>query len=188
MGASHARLLTAEGAKVVVADILDDDGAALAADIGDAARYVHLDVSDSDQWAAAVATTLDQFGTLNVLVNKAGIVNGSPIQKFDLAKWQKVIDVNLTGTFLGIRPVADPMIAACGGSIMNVSSIEGLRGTLWSHADVASKWAVRPGEVSGTGVGTPQHPRELHSSRSHPDAADRGHPRRSRYHSARASR
>ena len=143
MGASHARLLAAEGANVVVADILDDDGAALAADIGDAACYVHLDVSDPDQWAAAVATTLDQFGSPNVLVNNAGIVNGSPIQKFDLAKWQKVIDVNLTGTFLGIRAVADPMIAAGGGSIINVSSIEGLRGSVWSHAYVASKWAVR---------------------------------------------
>jgi 3alpha(or 20beta)-hydroxysteroid dehydrogenase len=143
MGASHARLLAAEGATVVVADILDDDGAALAADISGDARYVHLDVSDPDQWAAAVASMLDQFGTLNVLVNNAGIVNGSPIQKFDLAKWQKVIDVNLTGTFLGIRAVADPMIAAGGGSIMNISSIEGLRGSVWSHAYVASKWAVR---------------------------------------------
>jgi 3alpha(or 20beta)-hydroxysteroid dehydrogenase len=143
LGASHARLLAAEGAKVVIGDVLDDPGAQLADDIGDAARYVHLDVSNPDQWDEAVSTATGQFGKLNVLVNNAGIVNGAPIHKFRLDKWQRVIDVNLTGTFLGIRCVVEPMIAAGGGSIMNVSSIEGLRGSIGSHAYVASKWAVR---------------------------------------------
>lgn len=143
MGAAHARLLVAEGARVVVGDILDEEGKALAAEIGDAARFVHLDVTDPDHWELAVATAVEDFGTLDVLVNNAGVVNGSPLQKFDLAQWRRILDVNLTGTFLGMRAVVEPMIAAGGGSIVNVSSIEGLRGAPWAHGYVASKWGVR---------------------------------------------
>jgi len=143
MGAEHARLLAAEGAKVVIGDILDDEGKALAGQLGDAARYVHLDVTQPDQWDAAVATATGEFGKLNVLVNNAGIVALGQLRNFDLGKWQKVIDVNLTGTFLGMRVAVDPMIAAGGGSIINVSSIEGLRGAPAVHPYVASKWAVR---------------------------------------------
>lgn len=143
MGASHARLLVDEGAQVVIGDILDDDGKALADELGDAARYVHLDVTQPEGWKAAVGTAVDEFGKLNVLVNNAGIVNGSLLQQFDLAQWQRILEVNLTGTFLGMQAAADPMIAAGGGSIINVSSIEGLRGTPWAHGYVASKWAVR---------------------------------------------
>lgn len=143
MGASHARALVAEGAKVVIGDILDEEGKALAEEIGPAARYVHLDVTSPEDWQAAVGTAVDEFGKLNVLVNNAGIVNGSTIQKFRLDKWQQIIDVNLTGTFIGIQTVADPMIAAGGGSIINVSSVEGLRGSPWAHGYVASKWDVR---------------------------------------------
>lgn len=143
MGASHARLLVAEGAKVVIGDILDDEGKALAEELGDAVRYVHLDVTQPDQWEAAVAVATSDFGKLDVLVNNAGIANGSSIQKFDHAKWQKIIDVNLTGTFYGMQACADPMITAGGGVMINVSSIEGLRGSPWAHGYVASKWAVR---------------------------------------------
>src|ERR1700687_1964170 len=121
MGASHARLLVTEGAKVVIGDILDDEGKALADDLGDAARFVHLDVTQPDQWKAAVATAVQEFGKLNVLVNNAGIVNGSPLHKFDLTKWQQILDVNLTGTFLGMQVAVEPMIAAGGGSIIHVS-------------------------------------------------------------------
>jgi len=143
MGAAHARMLVAEGGKVVIGDILDDEGSALAAELGDAARHVHLDVTDADQWAAAVQTAIDAFGLLNVLVNNAGIVALGKIGKFDMAQWQKVIDVNLTGTFQGMQAVVAPMRAAGGGSIINVSSIEGLRGAPMVHPYVASKWAVR---------------------------------------------
>ncbi|BBY08842.1 glucose 1-dehydrogenase [Mycobacterium noviomagense] len=143
MGASHARLLVAEGAKVVIGDILDEEGKALADELGEAARYVHLDVTQPDQWEAAVSEAVQEFGKLNVLVNNAGIVALGQLKKFDLAKWQKVIDVNLTGTFLGMRAAVDPMIDAGGGSIINVSSIEGLRGAPMVHPYVASKWAVR---------------------------------------------
>ncbi len=143
MGASHARLLVQEGAKMVIGDILDEEGKALAEEIGDAARYVHLDVTQPDQWEAAVATAVDEFGKLDVLVNNVGIVALGQLKKFDLGKWQKVIDVNLTGTFLGMRAAVEPMTAAGSGSIINVSSIEGLRGAPAVHPYVASKWAVR---------------------------------------------
>jgi 3alpha(or 20beta)-hydroxysteroid dehydrogenase len=136
-------MLVAEGAKVVIGDVLDEEGKALATDIGDAARYVHLDVTQPDQWDAAVAMAIEEFGKLNVLVNNAGIVALGQLRNFDLGKWQKVIDVNLTGTFLGMRVAVDPMTAAGGGSIINVSSIEGLRGAPAVHPYVASKWAVR---------------------------------------------
>jgi 3alpha(or 20beta)-hydroxysteroid dehydrogenase len=143
MGASHARLLVEEGASVVVGDILDDEGKALADELGDSARYVHLDVTELEQWEAAVATAVSDFGKLDVLVNNAGIVALGQLKNFDVAKWQKVIDVNLTGTFLGMRVAVEPMIAAGGGSIINISSIEGLRGAPMVHPYVASKWAVR---------------------------------------------
>jgi 3alpha(or 20beta)-hydroxysteroid dehydrogenase len=143
MGAAHARVLVEEGAKVVIGDILDEQGKALADELGEAARYCHLDVTQPDDWQAAVATALNDFGALNVLVNNAGIVALGQLGKFDLAKWQKVIDVNLTGTFLGIQAAVEPMKAAGGGSIINVSSIEGLRGAVMVHPYVASKWAVR---------------------------------------------
>lgn len=143
MGASHARMLIAEGAKVVIGDILDDEGKALADELGSDARYVHLDVTSPDDWSAAVSTAVDDFGLLNVLVNNAGIVNGSSLEKFRLDKWKQIIDVNLTGTFLGMQVAVEPMIAAGGGSIINVSSVEGLRGSPWAHGYVASKWGVR---------------------------------------------
>jgi 3alpha(or 20beta)-hydroxysteroid dehydrogenase len=143
MGEAHARMLVAEGAKVVLGDILDDKGKELAEDIGDAACYVHLDVTQPDDWKAAVSTAIDAYGKLNVLVNNAGTVALGPLKSHDLKKWQQVLDVNLTGTFLGIQAVIDPMIEAGGGSIINVSSIEGLRGAAWVHGYVASKWGVR---------------------------------------------
>ncbi|MFA7511300.1 glucose 1-dehydrogenase [Mycolicibacterium sp. jd] len=147
MGAADARALVAEGAKVVIGDILDDKGKALADEINaetpDSIRYVHLDVTQADQWEAAVATAVDAFGKLNVLVNNAGTVALGQIGQFDMAKWQKVIDVNLTGTFLGMQASVEAMKTAGGGSIINISSIEGLRGAVMVHPYVASKWAVR---------------------------------------------
>jgi 3alpha(or 20beta)-hydroxysteroid dehydrogenase len=143
MGAAHARALLAEGAKVVVGDILDDDGNALAEELGTAARFVHLDVTQPDQWKAAVDAATTAFGRLNVLVNNAGIVNGNTLQNFPLADWQQIIDINLTGTFLGMQAAIEPMIAAGGGSIINISSVEGLRGSPGLYGYVASKFGVR---------------------------------------------
>jgi len=143
MGASHARALVAGGAKVVTGDILDDEGIALAKELGDAARFVHLDVTQPDQWKAAVDVALREFGTLNVLINNAGIINGNNLRTFPLADWQKIIDINLTGTFLGMQVAVEPMIAAGGGSIINISSVEGLRGSPLLYGYVASKYGVR---------------------------------------------
>lgn len=143
MGAADARMLVKEGAKVVIGDILDDEGQVLADELGDAARYIHLDVSSADDWTAAVDTALSSFGKLNVLVNNAGIVQVGPLKTLDVARWQKVLDVNLTGPMLGTKAVIGPMIEAGGGSIINVSSIEGLRGAAYVHSYVASKWGLR---------------------------------------------
>jgi 3alpha(or 20beta)-hydroxysteroid dehydrogenase len=143
MGAAHVRALRAEGARVVIADILDEQGAKLADQLGDAVRFVHLDVTEPDQWKAAVQTTLDEFGELNVLVNNAGVAKFGPLKDFALTDWQKVIDVNLTGTFLGMQAAVEPMITAGGGSIINISSIEGRRGSPGLYSYVTSKFAVR---------------------------------------------
>lgn len=142
IGGASARALVAEGAKVVIGDLLDDEGKALADELGDAARYVHLDVTSDEDWRAAVALAVDEFGRLDVLFNNAGIFNGGMLQRYKRAQWQEMLDVNLTGPFLGMRAATDALIAAGGGSIINTSSIEGLRGTPWAHGYVASKWGL----------------------------------------------
>ena len=143
IGGASARMLVAEGAKVVIGDLLDEEGAALAEELGaDAARYVHLDVTSDADWKSAVAYTVAEFGKLDVLFNNAGIFNGGQLQRYKQELWQQMLDVNLTGAFLGIRASADAIIAAGGGSIINTSSIEGLRGTPWAHGYVASKWGL----------------------------------------------
>ncbi len=142
IGGASARLLVAEGAKVVIGDLLDDEGKALADELGDAARYLHLDVTSEEDWAAAVEFTVAEFGKLDVLFNNAGIFNGGQLQRYKRSQWQEMLDVNLTGAFLGMKAAADAIIAAGGGSIINTSSIEGLRGTPWAHGYVASKWGL----------------------------------------------
>jgi len=142
IGGASARQLVAEGASVVIGDLLDDEGAALAAELGSAARYVHLDVTSEEDWEAAVAFAVAEFGKLDVLFNNAGIFNGGQLQRYKRSQWQEMLDVNLTGAFLGAKAAADAIIAAGGGSIINTSSIEGLRGTPWAHGYVASKWGL----------------------------------------------
>ena len=142
IGGASARQLVAEGASVVIGDLLDDEGAALAASLGDAARYIHLDVTSESDWADAVALAVGEFGKLDVLFNNAGIFNGGQLQRYKRSQWQEMLDVNLTGAFLGAKAAADALIAAGGGSIINTSSIEGLRGTPWAHGYVASKWGL----------------------------------------------
>ncbi|QKT05879.1 SDR family oxidoreductase [Gordonia sp. X0973] len=144
LGASHARRFVEEGARVVVGDILVDEGLALAAELGDAVEFTELDVTSADSWAKTVATTTDKFGTPTVLVNNAGIQNGGLIGSFDLGEWDRIVAINLTGTFLGCRAVADPMIAAGnGGSIVNTSSISGMLGSVGTHGYCATKFAIR---------------------------------------------
>lgn len=143
MGASHARRLVAEGARVVLADILDAEGMALAAELGTSARYIHLDVTNSQEWAAAVSDAVAGFGGLHILVNNAGIFGGAPLLDHPIDVWQRIIEINLTGTFLGIRAALPAMIASKGASIINISSVAGLRGAGSVHAYVASKFGVR---------------------------------------------
>jgi 3alpha(or 20beta)-hydroxysteroid dehydrogenase len=143
MGASHVRTLVAEGAKVVFGDILDDEGKVVAAELGDAVRYVHLDVTKPEQWESAVATAVTEFGGVDVLVNNAGIANFGTFEDYEISEWQRILDVNLTGVFLGIRAVVKPMKDAGRGSIINISSIEGMAGTMACHGYTASKFGVR---------------------------------------------
>ncbi|KOV74392.1 3-alpha-hydroxysteroid dehydrogenase [Streptomyces sp. AS58] len=143
MGESHVRGFAAEGASVLIADVLDDEGRALAAELGDRTLFQHLDVTSEDQWTAAVAAAEEAFGPVSVLVNNAGIMVPGTIEETDLVTWQRVLDVNLTGQFLGIRAVIPSMRAAGGGSIVNVSSVVGLTGAASLGSYVASKWGGR---------------------------------------------
>ena len=143
MGQAEARLFAAEGAKVAVCDVRDAEGKAVAEEIGANATYLHLDVTQEDEWGAAVAATTSAFGKLDVLVNNAGIAEAAPLAEMSLESYQRVIDVNQTGVFLGMRAVVEAMTAAGGGSIVNISSIDGLIGMNNIISYVASKWAVR---------------------------------------------
>lgn len=143
MGAAAARLFAGEGARVVIADVADDTGAGVASEIGDAATFVHLDVSDEDQWAQAMAAAKERFGPPTVLFNNAGVLKFSPLAQTTVEDYLQVVRVNQLGVFLGMRAAIEPMTAAGGGSIVNVSSIEGLTGGPGLTAYAASKFAVR---------------------------------------------
>jgi 3alpha(or 20beta)-hydroxysteroid dehydrogenase len=143
MGESHARAMVAQGAKVVLGDILDAEGEALAKELGDSAVYVHLDVTKREQWAAAVDTAVKTFGKLNVLVNNAGIANFGPIGEFTPEQWDTVIAINLTGVFNGINAAVEALKAAAPSSIINISSTAGLQGYAALPGYNAAKFGVR---------------------------------------------
>jgi len=144
MGKSHVRHFVAEGARVVFGDVLDDKGARVAAGLdGQSCRYIHHDVTSEEQWAAAVATAVDTFGRLDVLVNNAGVLQFAPIADMPLADFRRILEVNAVGCWLGMKTVIEPMKAAGGGSIVNISSVEGLTGAAGLSAYSASKFAVR---------------------------------------------
>jgi 3alpha(or 20beta)-hydroxysteroid dehydrogenase len=142
-GAAAARLFVASGARVMVADVLDTEGAALVAELGPAALFVHLDVTSEQGWAAAARLVLEQWGGLDVLVNNAGILRAAALEKMSLLDYQQVIAVNQVGCFLGMQAAIAPMRAAGGGSIVNISSVAGLKGVPGVMGYVASKWAIR---------------------------------------------
>lgn len=144
MGKSHVRHFVAEGAKVVFGDVLDEQGAAVADKLGpDCARYLHHDVTSEADWASAVATAVESFGKLDILVNNAGILTFATISEMPLADFRRVLDINAVGCWLGMKSAIEPMKAAGGGSIVNISSIEGLTGAAECSAYAASKFAVR---------------------------------------------
>jgi 3alpha(or 20beta)-hydroxysteroid dehydrogenase len=140
LGEAITRALVREGAYVVISDVLDEAGTALAADL--AQEYLHLDVTDPDAWAAAVGAVAERHGRLDVLVNNAGIATSASVAKQELEEWNRVLGVNLTGTFLGIQAAARVMRPQGSGSIVNLSSVDGLRGNVALHAYTASKFAV----------------------------------------------
>lgn len=143
MGESHVRGLVGEGARVVFGDILDDEGKALQDDLGDAVRYVHLDVTSDDDWKNAVAVAEEEFGPINLLVNNAGILAQGAIDDMEPADFATVIDVNLSGAYRGMHFAVPSLVKARGGVIINISSTAGLMGYAGIGAYVASKWGLR---------------------------------------------
>ncbi|SDV48909.1 SDR family oxidoreductase [Chitinasiproducens palmae] len=143
LGASHSRRFVAEGGKVVIGDLLDEQGQALARELGDAARYVHLDVTDEQSWQAAREAAEAAFGPVSILVNNAGIQKLGTTLDTSLEDFDEVVRVNLNGTFLGTKIIGPSLIRAGGGSIINVSSIAGMFGLPNTVGYVAAKWAVR---------------------------------------------
>jgi 3alpha(or 20beta)-hydroxysteroid dehydrogenase len=141
-GEAEARLFVEEGARVVMGDILDEEGQKVASELGDAAVFLHMDVREEADWQAAV-TAAERFGPLNVLVNNAAVTHFAAIGDTTLEDYNRVVAINQVGTFLGIRSVIEPMKAAGGGSIINVSSIDGLQAKNSLIAYVSSKWAIR---------------------------------------------
>lgn len=143
MGAAHARAIVAHGGRVVIGDLRDDQGAALAVELGAAATYVHLDVTSADDWREAVALAVARYGGLNILVNNAGIFGLGTLAAYPRVEWDAIIAVNLTGPFLGIVAARDALIASRPSSIVNISSTAGFVGTAEAHGYVASKFALR---------------------------------------------
>ena len=143
MGAAEARLFVEHGAKVTIADVLDAEGEVLAKELGPAARYIHLDVTDEDAWAAGVNDAVRAFGALDVLVNNAGIASLAPIVDMPTKEYLRIIGVNQLGVFLGMRTAIPVMTTAGRASIVNISSIEGIGGSPGAIAYSASKFAVR---------------------------------------------
>lgn len=142
-GEATARLFAAEGANVVIADVLHEQAETVAKDIGDRALAQPLDVTREEDWTRAVEATVERFGELDVLVNNAAVLKLAALVDTTLEEFQRVIGVNQVGTFLGMRAVAESMQRAGGGSIVNISSVDGLKGMNGVIAYAASKWAVR---------------------------------------------
>jgi 3(or 17)beta-hydroxysteroid dehydrogenase len=143
MGKADAVLLAAEGAKVVVADMNEVEGQAVADSIGESAIFLSLNVTDEENWEQVIATTVDTFGRLDILVNNAGIIALGSVVDADLETWRKVNAVNSDGVFLGCKHGIPAMADSGGGSIINMSSVAAIHGQSFVAAYSASKGAVR---------------------------------------------
>jgi 3alpha(or 20beta)-hydroxysteroid dehydrogenase len=142
-GASHVRMFVEEGAKVVFTDILEDEGETLTKDLGDNVKFVKHDVRNEEEWKQVIDVAESSFGPVNILINNAGIYISRKIENHSEEEFRKVIDTNLFSVFLGMKTVISSMKKAGGGSIINVSSINGLRGMVASAAYDSSKFAIR---------------------------------------------
>ena len=143
MGAATARLFVAEGANVVLTDVLDAQGEALARELGESALFQHHDVSSEQDWQQVLGATLARFDGVDVLVNNAGILMMRGLLDTSKQDFERVLGINLVGTFLGIKAVAPKMIERGAGSIINISSVDGLKGSNAVSAYSASKWGMR---------------------------------------------
>jgi len=141
-GEAEARLFAREGARVVIGDIRDAEGRALAAEIGEAAMFHALDVTSEVSWSAAIDGIERAFGRLDVLVNNAGVFYRTPLETASAADFMRICEINQLGVFLGMK-CAVRLLKATGGAIVNISSVAGLRGSAGYAAYVASKFAVR---------------------------------------------
>jgi 3alpha(or 20beta)-hydroxysteroid dehydrogenase len=141
-GAAEARRFVAEGARVVISDVLDGEGEALAGELGGDAEYQRLDVTDPEAWSRAVAATVARFSGLDILINNAGIGIVGLLDGLELEDHRKIIDVNVNGVYLGMRASKSALAASGRGAIVNISSIDGLVGTLGMVSYSASKFAV----------------------------------------------
>ncbi len=142
-GAAEAELFVAAGAQVIITDVLDAEGQATAERLGAACEFMHHDVVSESDWTNVVDTAVERHGQLDVLVNNAGIFRMVGLIETSLAMWQQMLDINQTGVFLGMRTAAPAMQANGSGSIINISSIAGLKSAAVAHAYSATKWAVR---------------------------------------------
>jgi 3alpha(or 20beta)-hydroxysteroid dehydrogenase len=142
-GEQTARLFVEEGAQVVIGDVLEEEGRATANDLGDAGRFVRLDVTDPASWQQCVEQTEAQYGAPTVLVNNAGLLHMQSLLEIEPARYEQLWRVNLMGPFLGIQAVARSMEGAGGGSIVNVSSVDGLSAKNGLAAYVPTKWGLR---------------------------------------------
>ena len=146
MGAAEARLFASEGAKVVLGDVLESEGQQVEAEIAEAggeAVFVHLDVTSEADWQQAVDTAVERFGGLHILVNNAGIWDGGNVETQTVEGWDRTMDINAKGVFLGTKAAIPAMRESGSGSIVNISSTAGITGSAGSTAYNASKGAVR---------------------------------------------
>ncbi|WP_218040365.1 glucose 1-dehydrogenase [Actinomadura sp. WMMB 499] len=141
LGAAAARRMARGGARIVVTDVLEETGAETAAEVGGV--FVRHDVTDRDGWAAVTAAALEEYGRIDGLVNNAGVSSNALLEHETLEHFERVVKINLTGVFLGLKAVIEPMKAAGGGSIVNISSAAGLTALPLTSAYGASKWGVR---------------------------------------------
>jgi 3alpha(or 20beta)-hydroxysteroid dehydrogenase len=167
-GAAEARLFVAEGAKVVIGDVLDAQGQQLAAELGDAAVFVHQDVTREQDWQKAIEAA-SALGGLHGLVNNAGIYRPATLMDTDAALFEQHMRVNQLGCFLGMKAVVPLMERSGGGSIVNISSVAGLRGSPGAIAYSATKWALR-GMTKAAAVDLA--PRKIRVNSIHPGPID----------------
>ncbi|KXF52245.1 3-alpha-hydroxysteroid dehydrogenase [Rhodococcus sp. SC4] len=143
MGAAYARAIVREGGSVIIGDVLDNEGKDLAQELGNRAEFVHLDVTSTDDWAEIVRVAVETFGKLTTLINNAGILTMGSVDDTSAEDWNRIIGINLTGQFLGVKAALPYLEASAPASIVNVSSTAGFKGFAGLHGYAASKFGVR---------------------------------------------